>query len=211
MAEIKWLGHACFRVRAREATVLLDPVPRSSGYKLEKQRANIVTISHRHPGHEALDILTGDYTLIDGPGEYEIGGVFITGIQTWHDEQDGKLHGKNTAYLVEVEGLVICHLGDLGHELTDEQAEAMSSVDVLIVPVGGGPVLDAEKAALVVGQVEPRIVVPMQYRTGQGDAGRADLDPFLSAMAVKDVRPLDKLTVKAGEIGETTQVVVLEP
>lgn len=210
MAEIKWFGHACFRLKSREATILTDPVPRSLGYKVDKQRADIVTLSHEHTGHIATEIIGGDFKIVRGPGEYEMHEVFITGIRTYHDNKGGEERGRNTAYIVEVENMTICHLGDLGHTLTEEQVEALSSVDILIVPVGGGPVLDAEKAAEVVGQIEPKLVIPMQYRTALGDTERDELDRFLKEMASPDVTAVDKLTIRQSELRESIEVVVLE-
>jgi L-ascorbate metabolism protein UlaG (beta-lactamase superfamily) len=211
MAEIKWLGHACFRIRAREATIVMDPVPRSLGYKVDKQRADIVTLSHEHPGHTATEIISGEYKVVHGPGEYEMNEVFITGIRTYHDNKRGEEHGRNTAYLVEVENMTICHLGDLGHPLSAEQVEALSSVDILIVPIGGGTVLDAEAASEVVGQIDPKMVIPMQYRTPYGDSDREGLERFLKEMAVPEVRGVDKITIRASDLRESTEVVVLEP
>lgn len=210
MAEIKWFGHACFRLRARDATILTDPVPRSFGYKIDKQRADIVTLSHDDPGHTALELLSTDPKLVNGPGEYEMNDVFITGIRTYHDEANGAERGRNTAYLFELEDVTICHLGDLGHALTEEQVESMSSADVLIVPVGGGTVLDAVKAVEVIGQLEPRVVIPMQYQTAAGDKQRDPLERFLKEMGVTEAQPRDKYVVRASDLGETTQVVVLE-
>jgi L-ascorbate metabolism protein UlaG (beta-lactamase superfamily) len=210
MAEIKWFGHACFRLKSREATIITDPVPRSLGYKVDKQRADIVTLSHDHPGHTATEIISGDYKVVQAPGEYEMDEVFITGIRTYHDNRRGEERGRNTVYIIEIENMTICHLGDLGHTLSAEQVEALTSVDILIVPIGGGPVLDAEKAAEVAGQIEPKMVIPMQYRTALGDHDRAELDRFLKEMAVHDVVPVDKLTVKPSDLRDMTEVVVLE-
>lgn len=211
MAEIKWLGHACFRIRAREATIVTDPVPRALGYRVDKQRADIVTISHDHPGHTATQIINGDFKLVDGPGEYEMDEVFITGIRTYHDTERGQIHGRNTAYLFEVETMTICHLGDLGHGLTEEQVEALTQVDILIVPVGGGTVLDSTRAAEVVGQIEPKMVIPMQFQTPYGDKEREEVDRFLKEMAAPEVQPVDKITVRASDLRESTEIVVLEP
>lgn len=210
MAEIKWFGHACFRLKSREATIITDPVPRSLGYKVDKQRADIVTLSHDHPGHTATEIISGDYKVVQAPGEYEMDEVFITGIRTYHDNRRGEERGRNTVYIIEIENMTICHLGDLGHALSAEQVEALTSVDILIVPIGGGPVLDAEKAAEVAGQIEPKMIIPMQYRTALGDHDRAELDRFLKEMAVHDVVPVDKLTVKPSDLRDMTEVVVLE-
>lgn len=210
MAEIKWFGHACFRLRSRDATILTDPVPRSLGYRMDRQRADIVTISHDHPGHNALDLVSNSPKLVNGPGEYEMNDVFITGIRTYHDASRGAERGRNTAYLFELEDIVVCHLGDLGHSLTGEQAESMSSVDVLIVPVGGGTVLDAAKAVEVISQLEPKVIIPMQYLTAAGDAGRDPLERFLKEMGVTEVTPRDKFVARAADLSETAEVVVLE-
>jgi L-ascorbate metabolism protein UlaG (beta-lactamase superfamily) len=211
MAEIKWFGHACFRLRSRDATILTDPVPRSFGYKVDKQKVDIVTISHDHPGHTNVDLASGEPKLVNGPGEYEMNDVFITGIATFHDGQKGAEHGRNTAYLFDLEDLVVCHLGDLGHTLSESQVESMSSADVIIIPVGGGTALDARKAVEVIGQLEPKIVIPMQYQTPSGDSQRDPLERFLKEMGVTEVTPRDKLTVRGNDLGDSLEVVVLEP
>jgi L-ascorbate metabolism protein UlaG (beta-lactamase superfamily) len=210
MAEIKWFGHACFRLRSRDATILTDPVPRSKGFKVEKQRADIVTLSHDHPGHTNLDLISGEPKIVNGPGEYEMNDVFITGIRTYHDEQKGAERGRNTAYLYELEDLVVLHLGDLGHTLTDEQVESMSRADIVIIPIGGGPVLDATKASEVLGQLDAKIVIPMQYQTPTGDTDRDPLERFMKEMGATDVTPRDKLVVRSSDLGETQTIVVLE-
>src|SRR5688572_30599813 len=169
MAEFRWYGHNCFRIKGREATVITDPVGRETGYAMAKQTADVVTISHDHAGHANLNAVRPDYQLVNGPGEYELHDIFVTGIRTYHDDDRGKERGYNTVYLIELEGMRVCHLGDLGHALTEEQAEAMSNVDVLLVPAGGGDVIDPAKAAEVVAQLEPKLVIPMQYATPQGD------------------------------------------
>jgi L-ascorbate metabolism protein UlaG (beta-lactamase superfamily) len=211
MAEIKWFGHGCFRVRAREATVLLDPVGKSTGYTLPKQKADIVTISHQDPGHTALGQVQDGYFLIDGPGEYEVSDVFVTGIRTFHDKQGGKERGYNTAYLVEVEDLRICHLGDLGHSLSESQLEGLESIDILLVPVGGGNALDAQGASEVIAQLEPRIVIPMHYRTAAGDPNLNDAEAFCKALGIENPTPQEKFTVRKSDLGETVKVVILEP
>jgi L-ascorbate metabolism protein UlaG (beta-lactamase superfamily) len=211
MAEIKWFGHGCFRVRGREATIVMDPVGRSTGYSLPKQKADIVTVSHNHPGHSATGQVQDGYFLIDGPGEYEVSDVFITGVRTFHDAKGGQEHGFNTLYLVELEELRICHLGDLGHPLSEEQLEGLDDVDVLLVPVGGGKSLDAPGANEVIGQIEPKIVIPMHYRTANGDQNLEALDRFCKELGVEQVTPQEKLTVRKSDLPETVKVVILEP
>ncbi len=211
MAEITWLGHACFRIRGREAVVLTDPVGRDSGYDMGYPAADIVTVSHDHPNHRALELVKPGFHAITGPGEYEIKDVFIRGIRTYHDTEKGAKLGKNTVYLVEIEDLLICHLGDLGHPLTEEQSESMSSVDVLIVPVGGGPTLDSTAAAELVGQIEPAMVIPMQYRTEFGDFDREPVDQFLKKFGITEIEVKDRLNIKKSDLGESVEVLVLRP
>ncbi len=211
MAEIKWFGHGCFRLRGREATILMDPVGRATGFQLPKQKADIVTVSHAHPGHNALSQVQEGYFLIDGPGEYEVSDVFITGIRTYHDNQRGKVRGFNTVYLLELEELRVCHLGDLAHTLTEEQSEALDQVDVLLVPVGGGNALDSVGANEVIGQIEPRIVIPMHYKVAGGDSQLEDLERFCKALGVESHTLQEKLTLRKSDLTETMQVVVLQP
>ena len=211
MAEIKWFGHGCFRLRGREATIVMDQVGRTTGYTLPKQKADIVTISHEHPGHNAKGQVQDGYFLIDGPGEYEVSDVFVTGIRTFHDANGGKDNGFNTVYMVELEELRICHLGDLAHPLSEQQLEGLDAVDVLLVPVGGGRALDAQGANEVIGQIEPRIVIPMHYRTNSGDQSLEAIDRFCKELGVEQAAPQDKLTLRKSDLPETIKVVILEP
>lgn len=211
MAEFKWFGHNCFRIRAREATVLTDPVGRGTGYSLPKQTADVVTISHEHPGHTNLDAVKPEFATVRGPGEYEVHDVFVTGIRTYHDAGQGAERGYNTVYLIEVEGMVVCHLGDLGHPLTEEQAEVMANVDILMVPAGGGTVLEPAQAAEIVGQLAPKIVIPMQYATAQGDKGLGGLEPFCKELGVEVPAGEEKLVLRQSDLGEAMRLVALKP
>jgi L-ascorbate metabolism protein UlaG (beta-lactamase superfamily) len=210
MAEFRWYGHNCFRIRAKEATVLTDPVGKNTGFNLPKQTADIVTISHDHPGHNNLAAVKPEYQVINGPGEYELHDIFVTGIRTYHDGDAGSELGYNTVYLIEVEGMIICHLGDLGHSLKSDQTEAMAQCDILLVPAGGGPVISAEQAAEVVALLEPKIVIPMQFATGGGDKDRDSVSTFLNTLGSGSPEPVDKLVVKRSELTEAMRVVVLK-
>lgn len=211
MAEITWHGHACFTIAGRDVTVLMDPVPDSSGYSLGSPAAEIVTVSHDHSGHSALEQIQDGFRLINGPGEYEIQDVLIDGVQTYHDGNQGKQSGKNTVYVVEIEDLVICHLGDIGHVLTDKQIESIGAVDVLFVPAGGGPIITQEQAAELIAQIEPSIIVPMQFRTEHGDLEREPIGGFLKEMASAEHEQLPKLRIRKSDLGESVRIVVLEP
>ena len=173
--EIVWLGHSCFRLRAREAAIVTDPCPKSIGYSIGRPTADIVTVSHEHTGHNAVEAVAGSPRVVRGPGEYEIAGVLLTGIRTYHDNQKGAELGANTAFIVDAENLRLCHLGDLGHQPTPEQVEIIGAVDVLLVPVGGGNTLGAAAAAETVSLLEPKLVIPMHYATA---ASTLKLDPL---------------------------------
>ena len=208
--EIVWLGHSCFRIRGREATIVTDPCPPATGYVIGKPTADIVTISHHHSNHDYTKAVAGSPVVIDGPGEYEIHGAFITAVPTYHDDQKGSERGRNLAFIIEMEDIRVCHLGDLGHTPTAEQAEEMTGADVLLVPVGGGTTIDGAKAAEVVSLLEARLVIPMHYRT---EALKEVLDPpdrFLKEMEVTSIEPLPKLSVSRSSIPSETQVVLLD-
>lgn len=208
--ELYWLGHGCFRLRGRETTLLSDPCPRSTGYNIGKVAAHIVTVSHDHPEHSHLEAVTGTPKVVRGPGEYEIAGVLINGVRTYHDAQKGARRGLNTAFVIEMDDIRLCHLGDLGHVLTPDQVEALSGVDILLVPVGGGTTIDAVAAAEIVSLLEPKIVVPMHYRT---EVSTARLDPpsrFLKEMGLGEVTPQPRLNVTPSSLPSETQVVLLE-
>lgn len=208
--EIIWLGHSCFRLRSREGVVLTDPCPPSSGYSIGKPTADIVTISHDHPAHSYRKAVAGNPVFIDAPGEYEVAGIFIAGIPTYHGGRKGAQLGKNTAYVIEMDEVRLCHLGDLGHVPTPEQAEEMSGVDVLLMPVGGQNTIDASVAEDVVSLLEPRIVIPMHYKTGKEKAQLDPLQKFLKAMGVTSAEPMAKATVTRSNLPLEMQVMVLD-
>ncbi|MCJ7763786.1 MAG: MBL fold metallo-hydrolase [Dehalococcoidales bacterium] len=208
--EISWLGHSCFRLKGKQATVITDPFSPDLGYSLGKHTARIVTVSHKHPGHSYVQSVGGDPRQVTGPGEYEISNVLIIGIATFHDKDSGRLRGKNTAYLIEIDEISICHLGDLGHALTDEQVEELGKIDVLLVPVGGVSTINAATAAEVVRQLEPNIIVPMHYKTQALNRELEPVETFLKEMGAHDITPQAKLSLAKASLPLVTQVVLLE-
>jgi len=203
------LGHSCFRIKGSKAVIITDPFPPDLGYSLGKQTANIVTVSHQHPSHSYIEGISGEPRLVKGPGEYEISNVLIIGIATYHDAIKGQSRGKNTAYLMEIDGIAVCHLGDIGHVLSDEQVEEMGNVDVLLLPVGGVNTINAALAAEVIRKIEPKAVIPMHYKT---PVLNRDLDPvenFLMEMGMGQVEPRPKLSVSKSNLPPSTQVFVL--
>lgn len=209
--EITWLGHACCRIRESGVTIITDPYDETTGYTLPRLKADIVTISHDDPHHAYVKACKGNPFVIAGPGEYEIKGVFITGIATFHDKKQGSQRGPNTVYLYEFNGLSVCHLGDLGHVPTQAQIEALGHIDILLVPVGGHQCLKAAEAAEVISLLEPRIVVPIHYKTKFTTLPLAGLDVFLKEVGISMPEPLDVLKVTPANLPEETQIVVLNP
>jgi L-ascorbate metabolism protein UlaG (beta-lactamase superfamily) len=169
-----------------------------------------VTVSHEHENHNYTQVMRDAYE-IRGPGEYEVAGVSVIGVPTFHDAEKGAKHGRNTVYLIEIDDVRVCHLGDLGHRLDDAEAEAIASPDVLLVPVGGHTAINAAQAAEVVRQLEPRFVVPMHYAIPGLKLQLDPLDRFLKEMAVTSAEPQPKLSVQASSGEYETKVVVLEP
>ena len=210
--EISWLGHSCFRLRGREAAIVTDPCPKSTGYSIGRPAAAAVTVSHDHPDHSNLAAITGDPHVVKGPGEFEIAGVLIMGVRTYHDDELGSELGRNIAYVMEVDDVRVCHLGDLGHVPTSEQVEELSGVDVLLAPVGGGSTIDATAAAETVSLIGPKLVIPMHYKTPAAKAKLEPLDRFLKEMgadgALEERQP--KLTVTKSTLPEQTKVLVLD-
>ena len=209
MAEFRFFGHNCIRIKAKEAVILTDPVDKITGYAMAKQTADIVTISHEHPGHTNLAAVKPDFQVVRGPGEYEMHEVFITGIRTYHDTNQGRDRGYNTIFLFEVEGMKIGHLGDLGHPLNSEQAEALEDCDVLLVPAGGGDIISPEQAAEVISQIGPKLVIPLQYATPIGDRNLGELGRFCKSLGVPVPEPEEKFTLRQSELTDTLRLVVL--
>ena len=210
MAEITWLGHACFRLKSKDAVIITDPYDKGLGLGTLNQRAEIVTISHEHAHHNTLTGVKGEPFVIRGPGEFEVKGVFVTGVWSYADDEGGKKLGRNNIFLFHLDDLVVCHLGALGQTLNSHQLEALGDVDVVMVPVGGHTALSATKASEVISQLEPKIVIPMHYNTGRESPDLDTLDKFMKEMGLKEWNPQDKLTLKSSDLDETTQVVVLE-
>jgi L-ascorbate metabolism protein UlaG (beta-lactamase superfamily) len=212
--DVTWHGLSCFRLRGRSATVVTDPYAPSLGAKLPRLEADLVTVSHNHPQHSHLEaVVTKDAFVVEGPGEYEVKGVTVFGIRSYHDAVEGAEQGTNTIYVLEVDDVRICHLGDLGHSLDDETVEAIGTpVDVLMVPVGGGRALSAARAAEVVRTIEPRWVVPMHYRLPGYKPELEGVETFLKEMGVTEVAPQGKLIVQYSGSGEgETKVFLMEP
>lgn len=210
--DIYWYGQACFKIKAKFATIIIDPFESEfTGLKLPKDfEADIAIKTHDHKDHNNLSAITGSPVKVEGPGEYEIKGVAITGVQLFHDEKNGEERGKNTIFSIQVDGVNILHLGDLGHVLSDEQIEDIGPPDILMVPVGGTYTIDAKDASQVVSSLEPRIIIPMHF--GGIPGLKFPLDPvedFLKEMGVEKQEAQPKLSITKDKLPEEPQVIVL--
>jgi L-ascorbate metabolism protein UlaG (beta-lactamase superfamily) len=208
--EITWLGHSCFRLRGRDVTVVTDPFGKGLGYPPLKLTGDVVTVSHAEPNHDAVGVVGGTPRVVSGPGEYEIGGALIQGVATYRTKQKGGPETRNTAFLIRVDEVVICHLGDLGHALTADQVSVLKDPDVLLIPVGGTCTINGAEAAEVVAQLEPKLVVPMHFKTDAVGFSLDALDRFCKEMAVDEVTPQAKLTVTPSSVPDETTVAVLD-
>jgi len=210
--EITWYGQTCFRLSERGlATVVTDPYPPDVGLTFPRPRAHIVTVSYDEPECRYTSGVRGPFKLLDGPGEYEIGGVFVTGIATFADGKRGALRGLNTIFTFDFGGLTVCHLGRLGHVPTQSQVEGLGTASILLAPVGGGGSLTAARASEVISLFEPAIVIPMYYKVRGLKISLGTLGRFLKEMGLEKVNSQEVLKISRTSLSEETQVVVLEP
>ena len=212
--EISYLGHSSFRIRTGSGFVVTDPFdPKMVGLKYTGVEADIVTVSHDHQDHNQYQLVKGVKRVVSGPGEYEIAGISIIGIPSFHDDKKGELRGRNTIYVIEAEGLRLCHLGDLGHALSQELVQEIGEVDILMVPVGGEFTIGPKEASQVVIDIEPKIVVPMHFSlpglNKEVFSKLSSVDEFLKELSLPTER-LSKLSIKKEELAEESKAVVLE-
>lgn len=206
--EITWHGMSCFRLKERNLpAIVTDPYDGGLGLPPLKLRGDVVTISHNARGHNYTDGVSGYQYALTGPGEYEIGGVFITGIATTHEARTTQ----NVLFLFDFDGVTVAHLGDMSQVPSQTQIEALELVNVLLVPVGGGNSLNAAQAAELVSMIEPNIVIPMHYHVPGLELPLEGVERFLNEMGVTAPTEESTLRVSGGTFGEETEVVLLTP
>lgn len=219
MAKITWAGQSCFQIsvsnsKDHQADIVIDPYDEKIGLKLPNLSADILLVTHDHHDHNNVAGVKGNPLLINGPGEYEVKGVFIQGIPSFHDDLEGKDRGKNTIYTIEAEGIRFCHLGDLGqNQLNDEQLDKIGTIDVLMIPVGGTFTISSAEAPKVIGQIDPKIVIPMHFGLPKLKVDLDDVSKFLKAMGKNSSEEVDKLIVKVSTLPKDgqTEIVILKP
>lgn len=211
---IDWLGHSCFKVTLKSGTVILfDPYDDKTGYVPTTVEADIVAISHMHHDHNDLSHVTGDYTVVDRPGSYTFDGLQIEGIPTWHDCEQGARRGENTMFLLTVNGLRICHMGDLGCMPDDDVLGKLKGTEIVMIPVGGTYTIDAQEALHVCDAISPNIILPMHFKTPASNLDIAPLHEFLELAGREyDISHLGKcyLTVDKASLKKRTRIIVMQ-
>ena len=211
--EIIWYGHSCFRLTERsQASVVCDPYDsKHVGYPPLKLKADIVTVSHQSPSHSYLKSVKGEPYIITGPGEYEIGGVFITGVRTNGRSKKDDTVPENTLYVIDYNGISIVHLGDLSVVPSQTEVEELGPVHIALVPVGDEGGLNAAKASEVISLLEPNIVIPMHYLTPATSLKLDGINKFLKEMGLSHVETMPSFKATSVEgLPEETRVIVLD-
>ena len=214
--DITYLGHSSFKIKTKTATVITDPFdPKMVGFKYPGIDGDIVTVSHDHGDHNAVEKVNGVKKVVSGPGEYEISGVSIIGLQSFHDSSKGEERGKNTIYVIEAEGLRIAHLGDLGHTISDKLIDKMGSIDVLMVPVGGFYTIGPKEATEICSKIDPYFIIPMHYKAEGINLSQFERleskEAFLKDIGLV-VEVMQKFSLKKTDItdDQSAKVIVLE-
>ncbi|WP_378953640.1 MBL fold metallo-hydrolase [Pelosinus sp. sgz500959] len=208
--QIEWKGHSSFVLHSDNGqTVLTDPFNEQVGLPVPNVDVNVVTVSHQHGDHNATGLLPGTPIVVDGIGQHTVAGIGIHGIAAYHDAEQGALRGKNTIFVITVDEMNVCHLGDLGHPLTPEQVAEIGKVDILLVPVGGFYTIDAQQAYDIVQQLQPKIIIPMHYKLDERLVYPiAPVDGFLSFY--QEVKTKDVLKITKTSLPKESQVILLE-
>lgn len=214
---VTYYGVSCFKVQVGDTVFVFDPPAKSSKFKSPRFQANVVLVSHNHEDHNGFENISakkegGEPLLVFGPGEYEASGISISGVKTFHDNESGKKRGVNTVYVLTIEDITVCHMGDFGEEaLRPDVKEKIGDVNILFMPIGGDSVLNPRSAAKIAYQLEPEVVVPMHY--SQDESGEKLLREFIKEFGNGTVKPEEKLTLKKKDITqkEESEVFVLKP
>jgi L-ascorbate metabolism protein UlaG (beta-lactamase superfamily) len=209
---ITYLGHSCFKIQdktgSEAVTIITDPFNKEVGLPVPHCEADIVTVSHNHSDHNNIGAVRGKPSVLDTAGEYDIKGVSIIGTDSYHDEKQGQNKGKNIIFRIIMDEISIVHLGDLGHILDAKQLEKLQGTDILLVPVGGKYTLDAERAAEVVSQIEPRIVIPMHYKSGSSRMDVDGVEKFIKEIGLP-ARNEEKLKINKKDLPQEDMELVI--
>lgn len=208
--KIRWLGHSCFLLEANDGTkIVTDPFDGSVGYKIPMVEADIVTVSHEHYDHNYVEGIQGEPEVIRSAGECAIDSINIKGVPAFHDEAKGAKRGPNIIFVFEIDGLRICHLGDLGHLLSKSQLEEIGDIDVLLIPIGGTFTVNAEGALAVIDQISPKIVIPMHYKTPAVSMPIDPVDKFVEKIGNAERIDSNTIEITPETLGDERRVIIL--
>ena len=212
--KLKWLGHSCFLITSETGLkIITDPywTGRGINYSPVNEAADIVTVSHEHLDHNNVAAVSGKPEIVTDSGTKTAKGIQFKGIASHHDKTKGKERGDNTIFCFTVDRINLCHLGDLGHELSQEEITQIGSVDILLIPIGGFFTIDAKLAGKVADDLRPKVIAPMHYKTPKCDFPITGVEDFTAGK--KNVKKLNssETEFKAGELPEATEIVVLQP
>ena len=213
--KIRWLGHSAFVLTSSSGTKVLTAPHESGsydgavGYNPIKEAVQVVTSSHSHEDHYCLDGLPEGFECITTPGKHEARGISIEGIKTYHDTSKGRDRGRNIVYVIEIDSIRVCHLGDLGHELSDQEIAAIGKVDVLLTPVGGLFTIGPREALGLMRTLSPAVTIPMHFKTDVLGFPIKPVEDFLSLAGESERPGATEIEIKKGEMG-SGRIVVLD-
>jgi L-ascorbate metabolism protein UlaG (beta-lactamase superfamily) len=208
--ELTYIGHSCFHIKGKKLSLVIDPYnPDLTGFKMPKQNCKLLLNTHNHEDH-SFNQQVNHEVLINTPGEYEIDDVYITGIQTAHDDKDGAERGQNIVFSIDIDGISIVHLGDLGHELNEKVVAKLGSIDILLIPVGGEFTIDSFKASKIISALEPKIVIPMHFKSEDSKLKElSDVNAFLHEMGEKNPEKMDSLKIQSAPSNDDLKIILL--
>ena len=214
--KVKLLGHAAFLITSDEGVKIVTDPYTPGVYGLEygsiKDEADIVTVSHDHEDHNHVSGVPGNPRVVRGAGKHEVDGIEFTGIACHHDESGGKERGDNTIFCFTMNGIRLCHLGDLGHDLSNDQIASVGSVDVLMIPVGGAFTVDANAATKIIDHIKPQVAIPMHFKNKRCPGFPvSDLEPFISGKTNVKSAGSSETEFNKGQLPAATEIVVLQP
>jgi len=209
--KIKWLGHSCFLFTSNSGIrIITDPFDDTVGYRLPEEKADIVLTSHDHFDHNYIEAVKGSFVHVNKPGSTTVKGIPVTGVSTYHDEKNGSKRGKNIVFKLDIDGVKVCHCGDLGHILTEEQVREIGDVDVLLVPVGGTFTVDAAGAMQVVKQLKPAVTIPMHFKTEDLSFNIDGVEKFLELAGGGQRVERQEIELNAQALSDYLGVIVLD-
>jgi L-ascorbate metabolism protein UlaG (beta-lactamase superfamily) len=211
--KVKWFGHASFLITAVDGTrIIIDPYAPGAGIDYGKinEAADIVIISHQHGDHNNAAAIKGAPEIVTGAGSHITKGIEFKGIESYHDASGGRERGPNTIFCFTVDGIKLCHLGDLGHRLSSQQAAEIGDIDILFIPVGGFFTIDAKEAGQVCNQLKPRIIIPMHYKTTKCAYPISGVEDFLSGKAKINRVASSEVEFEKDKLPEAPEIIVLK-